>query len=346
MRTDSKRIVATATAVVVASIFVWTFAQARKRSSKKPEFKVVPIQSQISVQNGETVITMSPQAQKVAGIAAAPLKKFLAREQITVPAIILSVEGLAKLRESYIAAEAQLAKAREKADVSRKEYARSKSLYENNQNVSQKELQVAEGAFHSDETDVQAAQEELALEGLMVRQKWGSVVEQWVENGDPMLERVLDQRILLVEVTVPPDKASAHPLKVRLKLPGGIHRKASFVSLFPRVDPRIQGAGLLYRISAHTGLEPGTNLTAHLAVGQMTTGVVVPSSAVVSAKGKSWVYVETAPGRFIRRPVETAQPKGKGFFVPHGFSPGDKIIVRGAQVVLSEEFRFEIQPED
>jgi hypothetical protein len=128
-------------------------------------------------------------------------------------------------------------------------------------------------------------------------------------------------------------------------LPGGKRREASFVSLFPRADPRIQGVGLLYRTSAHAGLAPGTNLVACLSVAKKTIGVVVPSSAIVRAEGKSWVYQETAPGRFVRRSVETIQQDGKGFFVREGLSPGEEVVARGAQILLSEEFRSGIQPE-
>src|SRR5512146_1330076 len=73
MKSNSKRRLAMTAAVMIAGIFPWTFALARKdRSGKKELRKAIPIQAEISVQNGETLITMTPQAQKVAGIVAAP----------------------------------------------------------------------------------------------------------------------------------------------------------------------------------------------------------------------------------------------------------------------------------
>jgi hypothetical protein len=338
--------VVTVAIVVIGALFL-AFAQERKgRSGKEEQEHVIPVEAQVSVLNGQTVITLSAQAEKLAGIVTAPLEGVSAREQIVAPAVVLSVEGLAKLRASAIAAETQLAKARAQADVSRKEYARLKMLYQENQNVSLKALQSAEGTWRSDQADVQAAQQQLTLGGSMVREQWGGVVEQWMQDGSPMLERVLDQQEVLVEVTVPADKTSAYPANVQMEIPGGHRAEASFVSLFPHVDPRIQGVGLLYRVSSRAGLVPGTYLNARLPVGRMASGVEVPSSAIVWAEGKSWVYQETARGRFVRRPVEAVQPEGKGFFVRQGLSPGDKIVVRGAQGLLSQEFRSEIQPED
>ena len=338
MKMDLKRMATAAAAVMIAGIFSWTLAQARKdHSHKKQPPKVVPIQSEISVQNDQTVITMTPQAQTLAGIATAPLRKASARRQITAPAEVLSVEGLAKLRKSYIVAKAQLAKARAKAEVSRTEYARLKSLYQDNQNVSQKSLQSAEGALRADEADVQAAQQELALEGPMARQNWGSVVEQWVKNGDSMLERTLEQQELLVEVTLPPAQTSARPLTLQLEMPGGNRVSGSFVSPFPRVDPRIQGIGLLYRTPAHPGIEPGTNLIAHYSVGPRVAGVVVPSSAVVWWHGKAWAYAVSAPGHFTRRAVPTDTPAHGGWLVTRGFAPGDWVVTRGAEQLLAVE---------
>ena len=98
--------------------------------------------------------------------------------------------------------------------------------------------------------------------------------------------------------------------------------------------------------SGRSGLKPGTGLNVRLPVGRKDTAVAVPNSAVVWAEGKPWVYQETAPGRFVRRPVEATEPHGKGIFVRLGLSPGDKIVVRGAQVLLSQEIRSKIHSVD
>jgi hypothetical protein len=63
-------------------------------------------------------------------------------------------------------------------------------------------------------------------------------------------------------------------------------------------------------------------------------------------QGYAWVYEQTTPGRFVRRQVPTDSPLESGVFVSRGFSPRDQIVIRGAQTLLSEEFRSQIQPED
>jgi hypothetical protein len=66
-------------------------------------------------------------------------------------------------------------------------------------------------------------------------------------------------------------------------------------------------------------------------------GLIVPTSAVVWSEGKAWVYQQTASERFTRRVVPTEVPVERGFFVAQGFSPGDKVVIQGAQALLSEE---------
>jgi hypothetical protein len=39
----------------------------------------------------------------------------------------------------------------------------------------------------------------------------------------------------------------------------------------------------------------------------------------------------------MRRSVPTDIPVERGFFVAKGFSPGDRVLIQGAQALLSEE---------
>lgn len=90
-------------------------------------------------------------------------------------------------------------------------------------------------------------------------------------------------------------------------------------------------------------LVPGMTLVVLLSTGPLARGVVVPSNAIVWWQGKAWSYVQIAPNRFARREVPTETPVSNGFFAAAGFAPGEKVIVRGGQQLLSEEFRSQIQ---
>jgi hypothetical protein len=73
---------------------------------------------------------------------------------------------------------------------------------------------------------------------------------------------------------------------------------------------------------------------------------VIPNDAVVWWQGKAWCYIEQTPGKFTRKEVPTSSPVSSGWFVTEGFAPGTKVVTSGAQTLLSEEFRSQIQAEE
>jgi hypothetical protein len=304
-------------------------------ANPQPQAKKGP--AQISVENGQTVITLDTPTQNRLGLAIATLTPTLARSQVTLPAVVLSVQDLATFRNNFVVAQAQLQKSKVGADVARKEYARLKTLFEQDRNISEKSLQSAEGTLQANQADVQAGEQQLNLQESVVRQEWGNTVAKWAVESSPELQRIFDQHEVLVQMTMPSDEAVAAPKAISLEIPGATRTEARLVSTFPRVDPRIQGRSFLYVAPTHLGLTPGVNLLAHLSVGSPMKGLIMPTSAIVWSEGKAWAYQETASEHFARRAVPTEVPVDGGFFVAQGFSPGDKVVTRGAQSLLSQE---------
>lgn len=315
--------------------------------------------AQITVENGQTFLNLDEPTQKRLGFAVTMLTSTVTRAQAALPAVVLSAQELVTARNSYVAAQAQLQKARLQQGVAAKEYARLKTLYGEEQNISEKSLQAAEAGVQSDEADVAASEQQLNLQALALRQEWGRVAAGWVTQGSvtessitqgsAQLQRVLDGEQALIQMTVPggTDVGRAGigqvPRTVSLELPGGVRRTATLVSAFPRLDPRVQGASFLYLAPGGQGLPPGMTLVARLPVGQTLRGVVIPISAVVWSEGRAWVYAQVSPERFSRSPVSTEVPVDGGFFATQGFAAGDRIVTVGAQTLLSEEMLLHSQ---
>jgi multidrug efflux system membrane fusion protein len=296
--------------------------------------------AQISTENGQIVLTLDSPTQNRLGLEVTTLAATVTRAQATFPAVVLSVQDLTASRNTYIAAQTQVQKAHVEAEVTHKEYTRLQTLFEENQNISEKALQSAEATLRANEADVRAGEQQLTLQESVVRQEWGSVAAKWAVQSSPELQRILDQTEVLVQMTMPSGISPGVPRTISLEIPSGTRTEANFVSTFPRVDPRIQGTSFLYLAHARPGLTPGVNLLARLSVGNPMKGLIVPTSAVVWSEGKAWVYQQTAADRFTRRAVPTDISVEKGFFVTEGFSPGDKLVVQGAQALLSEELLF------
>lgn len=336
-------------ALMLAITLIRTLSQGQKvvaaQGDEDDTEEAIKTPSRVSIQNGQTILTLDSDTQSQVGITVTPLKGLTSREQVMAPAIVLSGQELIIARTNYVAAKTNLEKLRANTEVAQQEYDRLNNLYHDQQNASQKDLQASQGALRSDKADATAAKQDLSLQALAARQSWGDVVAKWVVDDAPQLERILDQHDLLVQVIVPTRTFSTAPTTISLEIAGSAQFEGTLISSFPRVDPRIQGVSLLYITHEHPGLAPGLNLVARMPVGRSMRGVLIPQSAIVWWQGNAWVYQQTAPGRFVRRLVPTDMPLATGVFISTGFSPGDQIVVRGAQALLSEEFRSQIQAE-
>jgi hypothetical protein len=179
-----------------------------------------------------------------------------------------------------------------------------------------------------------------------VQQSWGGAVAGWVANDSPPFVSVLNQQAMLVQLTLPIGTSTEAPPRITLSTPNGSTAQADYVSPFPQVDPRIQGISELYLARGYPVLEPGMNLVAHLSVGKRLGGLLIPQSAIVWWQGKTWVYEQVSPGRFMRKAAPTDMPLPGGYLAAQGYTPETALVMRGAQFLLSEEFRSQIQPED
>ena len=311
-----------------------------KDDEEKPARGTSPATSppaKISFENGQAILTLDQQTQSRMGIELAALTAAVTRPQVAVPAVVLSVQELATFRNGYIATQSQIEKSRVDTDVARKEYSRLKMLFDNNQNISEKALQSAEGSLRSLEVDGRTAEQQSNLQTSVAQQQWGNVVARWAIDGSPELERVLGMREVLLQVTLPFEQSYNAPRTISVEIPGRTRSEATLISPFPRVDPRIQGRSFLYAATGQPDFTPGVNLLAHLAVGNPMRGVTIPASAVVWSEGKAWSYLQTAPNQFSRRELATDVPVNDGYFVSAGFSAGSKVVRRGAQALFSEE---------
>jgi hypothetical protein len=205
-------------------------------------------------------------------------------------------------------------------------------------------VEAAAAAWRADEAELRAAEAALAAQLGAGRQRWGATIGGWIAGGTAELEALLHQKERLLQITFPPGfPLSSPPTTGTVRTGDGPGVAARFVSPAPRTDPRIQGASFLYAAPAAPALLPGASVVALLPVGPLSSGVVVPEAAVVWWQGRAWVYVEAGPGRYVRREVATEVPVTGGWFVTGGLSAGERIVVRGAQMLLSEEGRAAVR---
>ena len=76
--------------------------------------------------------------------------------------------------------------------------------------------------------------------------------------------------------------------------------------------------------------------------GRASAGVLVPDAAVVQWEGLAWTYRRLAADAFERVRVPTVRSARGGWIAGAPLAAGDTVVVRGAQELLSEEFRARV----
>ena len=240
---------------------------------------------------------------------------------------------------------------------------RARTLNADDKNVSDRAVQEAEARVAAEQARFTAATQTATLIEASLRSthdaaaplellRGGLVVEvlahpgESVESGQAIL-RVTRFDQLLARIDVPAGQTIAGNLESALILPLGLEDhpiRGERVALASTVDPKTQGEPFLFRVSDPSRmLRPGLSVTAFLDFpGPARSGVVVPRSAVVRQSGRTWVYVQTGAEQFARRLVVLEEPTAQGWFT-RSVSSGDRVVTVGAQTLLSEEFKSQIQ---
>lgn len=332
--------------LLLVSLLVWGFLAGRNEAATEREReKPIAAPSRVSTQNGEAVVSVDAATRARSGLQVAPLASAAgAASELRAYGSVVDLQQLTELYTRYTDAQAQVEKAWAALDASRREYERLRVLYEDNQNASTKALQAAEATMRADQANAEAAAAPLRSLAATARQDWGPTLAEWMLRGSPEFRRLLARQQVLVQVTLPPDVYLDFPPAVApLQAGNGPRVPARLVSVAARTDPRIQGQSFFYLAPASGGILPGMSVAAYLPRPGGTGGARVQASAVVWWQGRAWIYVEIAPGRYTRRRVPTETPASDGGYVVNTLPPGARVVVQGAQLLLSEELRSQIQ---
>ena len=302
------------------------------------------------VDGGRPVVRISAQSQQAAGIAVQELKAAKREAVFEVYGVVVNLQPLSEMRGRYLAATAESKAARAALAAAEAEYRRMELLFRDDRNVSEQALKSAEGRYRAELARQAAADQAAASVRDAIRGTWGETVTGWATNPDSQTIRsLLQQTAFLVQLVFPYDhprttargKVAVAPAMARENL-----HPASFVADSPQIDPAFPGETYFYLVNA-AGFRAGMRVAARISMsGAPVNGVIVPSAAVVWHAGKAWVYVKDDEQTFARHEVSTTDEMEGGWFNPAGFKDDDEVVVSGAQLLLSEELKYQIRNEN
>ncbi len=327
------------------ALLVWTFTRGKaERAAEVERERPVKAPSRVSVEHHETIVSLDAATQQKSGIAVVTLETTMHQPEQRAYAQVFEMRAWSDARNAYLVAKGESDKARATAEESRSDVERSQLLHKAGSASAETVLE-ADVKARANQATVQPADAAVRLLESSMRETWGDTLARWLMEGSPQLEELVNQRSVLIQVSLPAAESIDEPPSTAVvRGANGNPVAAQFVSTTARVDPRFQGSVLFYMAPrAERGLFPGLATTAFLPHGEPQSGVVVPIDAVVWWQGRAWVYVQIDAQRFARREIPADAPVAGGWFVSKGINAGERVVNKGAQQLLSEEFRSQIE---
>lgn len=285
-----------------------------------------------------------------AGIRLLSLERGLHYPESRAYARVLDVRDLIQWRSRLQQLALNVSSAEMKEQAQHKELNRLRKLAAGTGSVASKNVSYAEAAWQEARNQLQAARLQLEDASVELGQGWGPVISGWLtDNDSEAYSRLVSRQDTLIEITLPVAMslpADVNVIRVSRQGDRSTARKAYFVS--PAFVANYAAQGETYYFRMATGkLRLGMRLHAWIPQNQSgLEGFFIPEQAIVWYAGKPWTYVQEDESVYRRRPLEEGDSVAGGIFIQSGFEPDDALVIAGSQMLLSEEFRWQILDED
>jgi len=324
------------TAVAAAAVIFAYREMSQERAREAKGEKPIAAESRVSRNAaGESVLTLTEEGQQRLGLKTAPLAAAQLAPEVKAFGKVLDPAALATVA-------AESASAHAAAEASQKEFTRLKALVEQN-NASARALEAAEAAAQRDEALAGAVRVRLVT-------SWGKAIAGREDLRAFVKSLAAGERALVRLDLRAGEVLKNEPTGARVFVLADDNSpvEAEFLGTAPNVDAQTQGQGFLFLVAAHAlSFKPGGAVIGFLNVGgDAQSGVLIPRGAVLRFNGQPWIYLQTGEQTFTRREVTLDRPLAEGWFTTRGVTAGDAVVVAGAQMLLSEEQKYQIHMGD
>ena len=320
--------------------------------------------NRVSTNEGVNIVSLSPATQQNSGIQTIKINSANFNGEIKSFGNVISIDGLTEAKSRYLSLISDIGIAKAANSHNLKQYQRLKTLNADDKNVSDQALQAAQANVEADNAKISANQ--LQLKNLIANTKlqWGEQLAGlafedliFKNKPPPHLANLVSQKNVLIQISLPlssntpkaGDSVRVTPLNETVA-----PIQAIYVS--PATQSDSNGFGKTFYYSAPADLlriGMRVNVVTESSTKTSASGVVIPSNAVVWYAGKAWAYFKNGQDKetvqFIRKPISTDTEidsgKNSGWF-NQGISEGSEVVISGAQLLLSEEFKYLIKNEN
>ena len=260
------------------------------------------------------------------------------------------MQPLLEYRTRYDAARSEKEIYAAELQASLHEYQRLRKLGKQGKIISPQQLKVSESNWRRDKARLESASIKQQNVRDQTVQIWGHTLGSMaLIEGSKQFERLINHQDVLLLVTLLPGQRlteETHFVFVARDADRSQARKATLISAATRTDAVTQGETYLF-VTDGKQLRTGMRLVAWIPQTKSAQiGVRLPANSIVWYAGKPWAYVKISDDLFTRRSGPRETELDGAWFVRHGFEPNEQIVVNGTQLLLSEEFRWQIPEED
>lgn len=303
----------------------------------------------ITTLSGNAPVRIASDLQIVSGIKSQKLLPSEYQQEFQASASVVDLQSLLQLREQFFTAQAEYQAAKAGLTAAEQNINRVRDLYQHGVNS---ERQLQEQQMQLSINSARVASSEFRLQSISdnLSANWGEVLSSWIKmNTNTDIHALIKRQNVLLLLSLPANQSLPANIKQALVDPDANRQHAQIAQL---VAPAPQGShltqGETYFFTATRGkLRTGMHLSVWInAAGEKIHGHQVANSAVVWHGGQAGIFLKTGSDSFVRQVLKNYYPLVQGYFIADALPNTAEVVTTGAQLLLSQEFRDNIQKED
>ncbi len=307
--------------------------------------------SRVTEKTGINIVSLPLATQQNSGITIARVLSSTFQGKIKSYGNVIAIDSLIETKANYLRIKTDINLARSASGSNQQQYQRLKALNADDKNVSDRAVQEALAAVNADNVKITASELQLKNLQTSLQLQWGEELAKLAsdEKLAPHLENLLNRKNALIQVSFPLDSATPkHGSSINLAPINASATPIKAIYVSPAAQGDIGGYGKTFYFSApaellRTGMR--VNIEADSSGSGAISGIVIPNQALVWYGGKPWAYFKQGKDQFVRKPISADTEVDAGWF-NQGISADSEVVVSGAQLLLSEEFKYLIKNEN
>lgn len=354
-------------ALLVIGLF-WVlifYAKDEFETYQSSQEKEIESANHITENAGVNIVSLSSATQQNSGITTVKLNGASFQGEIKTFGSVVSIDSLTEAKAKLLSLKTDINIARSGSGQNIQQYQRLKTLNEDDKNVSDRAVQEALAMVNADKASVTSSQLQLKNLHTNTKLQWGEALAKlaFEDTLAPHLASLLDRRNVLIQVSLPLNTATPKagstvnvtPFNVTSLNESTSLIKAIYISPASSSDSSDFGKTFYYSAPAELlriGMRINVNISNNAS--DVASGAIIPNTAVVWYAGKPWAYFKQGQNKagldqFVRKPISADSEVGSGIdsgWFNQGVDENSEVVVSGAQLLLSEEFKYLIKNEN